>query len=93
MNASLRAQVRQLDPPLEEQFDLTWISRRVVAEFTAAGISAIDLLPVFQRESQTRRLYRPRDTHWNTEGNALAARELAAFIRSHPTFARRLSAD
>lgn len=93
VNAQLRAQVRQLDPPNEEPFDLTWITRRVVAELTAAGIPTIDLLPTFQKGSQKRRLYKPRDTHWNADGNELAADVLAMFIRGHPELAARLSPE
>lgn len=93
VNAQLRAQVRQLDPLGEELFDLTWITRRVTSELEAAGIPTIDLLPAFQKESQKRRLYKPRDTHWNTDGNDLTARELTTFIRRHTKFVLRLSAE
>lgn len=37
------------------------------------GVNVIDLLPVFQEKGETQRLYLLRDTHWNEEGNALAA--------------------
>lgn len=90
VNAALRAQVRQWDPPDEEPFDLMWITHRVTSELEAAGIPTIDLLPVFQRESLERRLYKPRDTHWNAEGNQLAADTVAAFIRRTPSLMAQL---
>lgn len=93
VNAQLRVQVRQMDPLDEEPFDLTWITHRVTSELEAAGIPTIDLLSAFQRESRQRRLYKPRDTHWNAEGNQLAADVLARFIRGHQELAARLSPE
>ena len=33
-------------------------------------------MPRFRREASKRRLYKPNDTHWNIEGNALAVEML-----------------
>ena len=43
-------------------------------------IAYLDLLPLLRREGASRRLYKPRDTHWNAAGNELAGRALAEFL-------------
>ena len=48
-------------------------TRVVSGALARAGIPAVDLLPAFQQAGATRRLYKPRDTHWNVAGNRLAA--------------------
>ncbi|MDP8245915.1 MAG: hypothetical protein P9L94_17670 [Candidatus Hinthialibacter antarcticus] len=40
------------------------------------GVNVIDLLPAFQEKGKDQRLYLLRDTHWNEDGNALAAEVL-----------------
>jgi hypothetical protein len=40
----------------------------------------LDLLPYFVAAGRSRPLYNPRDTHWNEDGNRLAARLLAAYL-------------
>jgi hypothetical protein len=45
-----------------------------------AGIDYLDLFHVFVAEGQNRRLYRPRDTHWNIAGNEVAARAIEKHI-------------
>ena len=45
------------------------------------GILYLDLLPVFRTENKKRNLYLLRDSHWNAEGNRLAAREIWKFMR------------
>ena len=40
------------------------------------GVNVIDLLPAFQEKGNDQRLYLLRDTHWNEDGNALAAEVL-----------------
>ena len=37
------------------------------------NINYLDLLEPFKAKSQTTRLYKPNDTHWNIAGNKLAA--------------------
>lgn len=46
----------------------------------ARGVACLDLLPRFREQAASAELYLPRDTHWSTEGNALAAAELARFL-------------
>lgn len=46
------------------------------------GIPSLDLLPLFQERARGERLYWAGDTHWNVEGNALAADALARYLES-----------
>ncbi len=57
--------------------------QRVLREFAAAnGIEFHDLLPVFRRAHQRgSRLYLPNDSHWNPQGNELAASEFLNILR------------
>jgi hypothetical protein len=56
-------------------------NRALAAELAHDGIPMLDLLPVFRAGTETGRLYKPQDTHWNIAGNELAARQIAAFVR------------
>jgi hypothetical protein len=55
---------------------------RLLAEaLEAERIAVLDLLPAFEEAGTERRLYKPRDTHWNRAGNRLAAERIGAFLR------------
>ena len=82
----------QVDPDLAERaarsvgrelddYDLERPQRALGRALDAAGVDRIDLLPVFRRHAGDGPLYRPRDSHWNRSGNALAARTLARWMR------------
>lgn len=60
--------------------DMERPNRALAERCDAAGIVTLDLLPAFREAARAGKLYRARDTHWNVEGNALAARELAALL-------------
>jgi hypothetical protein len=76
----LQAEVRRAaGAGTSPQFDRP--NRVLVRALEAAGISALDLLPVFQRDGQTTTLYKPSDTHWNLAGNRLAAETIAPYVR------------
>ncbi|HET9844625.1 MAG TPA: hypothetical protein VFQ02_02675, partial [Nitrospira sp.] len=63
----------------ELDFDLP--NTRLAQELQGRGIKHLDLLPAFKGASKERRLYIPRNTHWNIEGNRLAASLLIDFLR------------
>jgi hypothetical protein len=65
-----------------EEYDLALPQRALGERLAAAGIETVDLLPAFERAS--RRLYRPRDTHWNPAGCRLAAAALAKALAASP---------
>lgn len=61
-------------------YDLDWPQRALGAALVARGIPVLDLLPASRQAATTAALYRPRDTHWNSAGNRLAAGALAQLL-------------
>ncbi len=57
-------------------FDFEQPQKTLVQQLNETGIHCLDLLPAFSRQGKEKRLYLLRDTHWNEEGNALAAEKL-----------------
>lgn len=73
---------RRIEPRVPQYtLDYQATHTRVLDAFRKKGIHTLDLLPAFKRETAKRTLYRPLDTHWNLDGNVLAARELMRFIQ------------
>jgi hypothetical protein len=83
----------QVDPMLQETLiagfaryrrdntDFLRPNRLLSERLTELGFDVLDLYPPFAEQSAHRRLYKPRDTHWNIAGNRLAAREIARHLR------------
>jgi hypothetical protein len=63
-------------------FDFELPQKSVLAYCARSHIPCLDLLPVFRGSSPPRALYLLRDTHYNAEGNTLAAQALAEFLPS-----------
>lgn len=74
----------QVDPALQAQvvgsfaghpsdFDFELPNRRLREDLDRRGVAYLDLLAPFAAAGRERRLYRPRDSHWNIAGNRLAA--------------------
>ena len=77
-----------------EDYDLDRPQRELSAVLEAAGVEVLDLLPEFRRAARHGALYRPRDTHWNSRGNRVAADALAERLLAGEGFApRALFAD
>jgi hypothetical protein len=64
----------------DKQFDLSRPNRLLKQGLDQLGIDYLDLTPAFMEDG--RRLYRPRDSHWNIAGNELAARLIGNHLRS-----------
>jgi hypothetical protein len=64
-----------------ESIDLTRPTRVITEALSREGIRVLDLLPAFAGEGARARLYKPRDTHWNIEGNRLAATTMTPTVR------------
>lgn len=60
----------QLD---DSRYDFSQPQARLREYFEELDIRYIDLLPDFLRKSEYTNLYNPNDTHWNRDGNSLAA--------------------
>lgn len=61
-------------------YDFNWVQPAIVRQLTDAGVTALDLMPAFRAAPSRPRLYRLRDTHWSAAGNALAAKQIGAFL-------------
>ncbi|MDB9518836.1 hypothetical protein PN466_17960 [Roseofilum reptotaenium CS-1145] len=59
-----------------EQLDFSLPNRLLTERLSSLNINSLDLLEPFQQVSETTRLYRPNDSHWNIAGNRLAATEI-----------------
>jgi hypothetical protein len=65
-----------------DELDFDQPNKRLAQELQGRGIKHLDLLPAFRDASREEgRLYIPRNTHWNIEGNRLAAALLIDFLR------------
>jgi hypothetical protein len=82
----------QIDPALSkdvarasgrsaQDLDFAQPNQWLAAALKAEGVRVIDLLPAFRDRGASGRLYKPRDTHWNIAGNALAAEAIAASLK------------
>jgi len=83
----------QVDPKLQEaivlhssltdsdKYDWELPQRRLKAFFDENSISYVDLLPAFRVAARTGSLYKIRDTHFNLEGNKLAAKIISSYLR------------
>jgi hypothetical protein len=60
------------------------IHQAVVERLQQAGVSVVDLKPVFEAAGNPLQYYFVNDPHWNRQGHILAAKELQSFINAHP---------
>ncbi len=80
VNDALWREVRTTFGLRESDYD-RFRPQRELADFCAAqGIACVDLLPALRAAEGEARTYLPRDTHWNTRGNRVAAGEVAAAL-------------
>jgi hypothetical protein len=77
VNPALLARVMARFGLAEDDIDLE-LPQWQLAEYTRRhGLPYVDMLPRFRAEARHRALYLKHDSHWNREGNALAADLLA----------------
>jgi len=81
VNEHLREEVAALLGIGVMDLDVTLPNDMIDNYFIETGIQFIDLLDIFSEESSAQTLYRPWDTHWNFEGNRIAADYLLPIIR------------
>lgn len=79
VNSELRSQVfdRFFPDRNPDAWAMAAPNNRLSAALDQIGVSVIDLLPYFIEAGERETLYRPRDSHFNIAGNALAAQILA----------------
>jgi hypothetical protein len=81
VDPALQAEVREtVEGDAAIRWDFSRPSRALSAALAEAGIAHLDLYEQFASAAKTRRLYKPRDTHWNLAGNRLAAGVLGDFL-------------
>ena len=88
VDAALYSQVLTLHGWDAEQYDVTLLNSLLIEHLEHEDIAYVDLTPRFRDASETTVLYLPQNTHWNLEGNKLAASIL--FEELAPIVDRRL---
>jgi lysophospholipase L1-like esterase len=73
ISPSLQARLLQELSLKPEALDYSRPNRLLTDRLQQHGIDSIDLYEQFKTAEAGKSLYRPRDTHWNIEGNRLAA--------------------
>jgi hypothetical protein len=83
VDAALQAEVARSWGRPVEGIDFARPSRVLANALEHARVSALDLTPALQQAARSRRLHKPRDTHWNIAGNRLAAEHIVPAVRRH----------
>jgi hypothetical protein len=65
-----------------EALDFSLPNRLITERLKQNGIDSIDLLEELKAAEEQKKLYRPNDSHWNIEGNKLAAEIIAPQLSS-----------
>jgi hypothetical protein len=79
---ALRQELFEAFPGLDPaDFSFQAPNRRLHRRLEYLEIPYLDLLPRFRAEPLEVPLYKPRDTHWNRRGNAVAAEALTEHLR------------
>jgi len=63
-----------------QDYDVSLPQTQLSQFFQANDIEYLDLLPSFIQQGKSKTLYRLQDTHWNIEGNQLAASVLTEYL-------------
>ena len=87
VDPELRIRLDQVRPDASPLFQ--WALDRpqtfLHTELAPDGVVLIDLAPALrQAHEDLGRVYHLRDTHWNANGNRVAAEEIARQLRRHP---------
>lgn len=77
VNDALFAQLAGDEP---DAFDRAIPQRRLAEFLRTRGIPFLDLTPALRAAESEGSTYKPRDTHWNARGNAVAARAIADWL-------------
>ncbi|WP_417910004.1 alginate O-acetyltransferase AlgX-related protein [Candidatus Electronema sp. PJ] len=83
INAQLQQQVRAQLPGQGRSWHTLLPNERLALGLQKMHINFLDLYPAFAQASQTKQLYRLRDTHWNIAGNQLAAQLIQQHLRPY----------
>ena len=90
--AEWEAALQRSDLGVDRAWDLGRPNRRLREIAEAFQIETLDLLPRMRlAASDGQQLYFRLDQHWNAQGHAVAAEELAGFVRGRVAAARRVT--
>jgi hypothetical protein len=76
----LLTQVRERFNIDMDQYDLTLPQKFLMNYCRQNNLKCLDLLPIFLQEGDKNNFYRPRDIHYNRNGNQLAAEAIFDFL-------------
>ncbi len=83
IHQELLGNIKEAYPELKnKKLDLTLPNRKLSNKLYELGIDHIDLYEYFLERSN-QQLYRVRDSHWNIEGNQLAANIIQKYIQKY----------
>jgi len=60
--------------------EIDFPQKALIQFFKENNFMYLDLLPLFKENDDNKKLYQPFDTHWNVEGNRLAAEAVSNFF-------------
>jgi hypothetical protein len=80
VESALRDQILSEQRASAEEFDFSLPQRFILERTSKRGTPCLDLLPSFLEQGGQGGLYTLCDSHWNDEGNRLAAREILDFL-------------
>jgi SGNH hydrolase-like domain, acetyltransferase AlgX len=66
-----------------QKWDMILPNRSLADKLNKLGIHNLDLYEHFAQKASSRRLYKPRDSHWNIEGNRLAADLITKHVQNY----------
>lgn len=82
INPELRVSWAEEYDIIMDEYNFVEPQNMITNELRRLNISVVDLLPGFQNEAQQKVLYIKQDTHWNTDGNRLAAEIIWAYLNN-----------
>ena len=80
INSNLKDKVIQRMGKTSKGFKMDLPQILLTDFFAKNEIDYLDLLPVFKKTGEKKHLYHSRDTHWNIDGNKLAAETIFEHI-------------
>ncbi|MBN1549837.1 hypothetical protein JW979_00120 [bacterium] len=83
VNSQLRRDIIRTYHLNASDYDLDLMQNLLSDFLKSKHIPYIDLLPQFRAKSASKNLYIPRNTHWNTQGSALAADLLFDYLKPY----------
>ena len=82
IDAGLREKVTETQDIISAKYDFDWVQNTLVTLLRERGIETVDLLPAMREAGEKEPLYRYRNTHWNIEGNRVAAEQISMHLQS-----------